>query len=271
MNALLFLAPPLAMCFLLVGIHCYLGLHVLARGVIFVDLSLAQVAALGSTLALLLGYEHGDQMDYFISLGVTLVAAVLLALANQLRERLSQEALIGILYAFASGAVVLTVDRLSHGAEHIKAALTGHLLWVTWDEVGKVAAIYAAVALIHFVLRQRLLAASFKGQGSWVWDFVFYGLFGVVITSSVHVAGVLLVFSFLVVPAILSSLFLQGIGPRLVFGWGLGFLLSSLGMFLSYKWDVPAGAFLVCVFTVIPLLTVLALLAVKATRQNAAK
>ena len=270
MEAVLFLAPPLVMCFLLVGIHCYLGPHVLARGVIFVDLSLAQVAAFGTTIALLLGYEHGEGMDYFISLGATLLAALLLAIANQLKKQISQEALIGILYAFASGAVVLTVDKMSHGAEHIKAALTGHLLWVTWAQVGKVAVIYSLVAVAHLLLRKRLIAASFSDRGSWLWDFVFYGLFGVVITSSVHVAGVLLVFSFLIVPAVLSSLVAKGIGARLLFGWSLGFVLSSVGMLLSYRLDMPSGAFLVCLFTCLPLVAVLVMRVVQGNRQNAA-
>ena len=255
-EAVLFLAAPLAMCVVLVGIHCYLGLHVLARGVIFVDLALAQVAAFGSVLALLVGFERGDKMTYFISLAGTIVAAFFLAIANRYKERFSQEALIGILYACASASIVLLVDKMSHGAEHIKSALVGQLLWVTWLDVLKVLVIYGLVSIVHYVFRKPLLESSFGKSTHWKWDFLFYTLFGVVITSSVQVAGVLLVFSFLIVPAVLSSLFWKGIFQRLLFGWGVGFLLSVLGISLSYWLDLPAGALIVVVFTIVPILSV---------------
>ena len=271
MDTVLFFAPPLVMCFLLVGIHCYLGLHVLARGVIFVDLALAQVAVFGSTIAFLIGFDHGEGMDYFISLGATLLAALFLAIANRLKQRVSQEALVGVLYAFASGAVILSVDKISHGAEHIKAALTGQLLWVTWADVGKVTVIYSLVALLYFIFRHPLLKSSMKGQGGWLWDFVFYGLFGVVMTSSARVAGVLLVFSFLIVPAVLSSLFVNSMRNRLLFGWGLGFVLSVLGMFISYWLDTPSGAVLVCLFTCLPLLIVVTFGLVQTGSPNISK
>ena len=252
-DAILFLAAPLIMCLILVGIHCYLGLHVLARGVIFVDLALAQVAAVGSIFALLLGFEHSDKMTYFISLTSTIVAALFLAIANRYRNRLSQEALIGILYACASASVILLVDKMSHGAEHIKYTLVGQLLWVTWNDVLQVVVIYGVVSVIHYIFRKQLIDNSFGKNVHWKWDFLFYALFGVVITSSVHVAGVLLVFSFLIVPAILSSVFCKGIFHRLLFGWGVGFVLSVLGMSLSYWLDLPAGALIVVVFTLLPM------------------
>ena len=245
------------MCFILVGIHCYLGLHVLARGVIFVDLALAQVAAFGSVLAFLFGFEHSDEKTYFISLAGTIIASLFLTIANRYRERFSQEALIGILYACASASIILLVDKMSHGAEHIKYALVGQLLWVTWIDVLKVTVIYTIVSVVHVIFRKQLLDNSFGRNFHWKWDFLFYALFGVVITSSVHVAGVLLVFSFLIVPAILSSLFCKGILQRLLFGWAVGFFLSILGMSLSYWLDLPAGALIVIVFTLLPILLVL--------------
>lgn len=263
MEAFSFLLAPFIMCLILVGIHCYLGLHVLARGVIFVDLALAQVAALGSVIAFLMGYDHHDKITYFISLGMTIMAALYLALANSSKRKTSQEAIIGILYAFSSAAVILLVDKMSHGTEHIKHALVGQLLWVTWEDVLKVLVIYSLVAIIHYVYRKQLLATSFEKGTHWKWDFLFYALFGVVITSSVQVAGVLLVFSFLIVPALTSSFFYTGILKRLLFGWGLGFVLSMIGMSLSYKLDMPSGALIVLVFTLLPLLLVLFLKRVK--------
>jgi zinc/manganese transport system permease protein len=264
-DAILFLAAPFVMCLILVGIHCYLGLHVLARGVIFVDLALAQVAALGSVFALLFGFEHSDKMTYFVSLSGTIIAALFLALANRYRNRLSQEALIGILYACATASVVLLVDKMSHGAEHIKYALVGQLLWVTWSDVLKVVLIYSVVSVVHYIFRKQLLDNSFGKNIYWKWDFLFYALFGVVITSSVHVAGVLLVFSFLIVPAVLSSLFFKGIFQRLLFGWAVGSFLSILGMSLSYLLDLPAGALIVVVFTLFPILLVLGMRLVRFT------
>ncbi len=258
-EALLFLAAPTVMCFILAGIHCYLGLHVLARGVIFVDLSLAQVAALGTTVALLFGHEHGTAEAYFYSLGATFLAASLFALARKQEKYFSQEAIIGIVYAFGSAAVVLFVDRMAHGAEHIKELLIGQILWVTWPEVLKTTLIYAAVGIVHYVFRRQLLNASFHSADKVraIWDFLFYALFGVVITSSVNIVGVLQVFAYLIVPSIVSSLFVRSIRARLLFGWGLGIVLSVIGMGASYVWDFPSGAFIVVCFAAVPILLLL--------------
>jgi len=257
-EVLLFLAAPTAMCIILAGIHCYLGLHVLARGVIFVDLSLAQVAACGATFALLMGAEHHSLESYLFSLGATLLAASLFALARRQEKYFSQEAIIGVVYALGSAAVVLLVDRMAHGAEHIKELMVGNILWVTWNDVLKTGAIYAVVGLIHIIFRKQLIGASFGGvkNNSW-WDFVFYALFGVVITSSVSVVGVLQVFSYLIVPAILSTVFYATIRSRLIFGWALGTVLSVIGMGLSYIWDLPSGALIVVCFTLLPVLMLL--------------
>lgn len=258
-DALTFLSAPFLMCLILAGIHCYLGLHVLARGVIFVDLSLAQVAAFGATLAIFFGFDHGSAVGYLISLFCTFVAAALFALARRYEHQYSQEAIIGIVYALASAAVILVVDRVAHGAEHIKDILIGQLLWVTWFDVIKTCVIYGAVGSVHYVFRRQLLAASFERRTgrSGVWDFLFYALFGVVITSSVSVAGVLQVFAYLIVPAVVGSVFFKTIRARLIFGWALGFVLSFVGLFLSYLWDLPAGAFIVVCFASVPVLLLL--------------
>jgi zinc/manganese transport system permease protein len=258
-EALIFLSAPFLMCLILAGIHCYLGLHVLARGVIFVDLSLAQVAAFGATLAIFFGFEHGSPASYFISLTCTFIAAGLFAFARRHEKSFSQEAIIGIVYALASAAVVLVVDRAAHGAEHIKDILVGQLLWVTWHDVIKTSLIYGAVGLVHYIFRKQLIAASFQhaAGNSGKWDFLFYALFGVVITSSVSVAGVLQVFAYLIVPAVVGSLFFGTIRSRLIFGWLLGFVLSFAGLFFSYLWDLPAGAFIVVCFASLPVLLLL--------------
>jgi zinc/manganese transport system permease protein len=259
-SAVHFLAAPFVMCLILAGIHCYLGLHVLARGVIFVDLSLAQVAAFGASLAIFLGFDHSSPATYFISLFSTFAVAALFALARRYEKIFSQEAIIGIVYALASASVVLVVDRIAHGAEHIKDLLVGQVLWVTWQDVAKTGLIYLGVAVIHYIFRKQLIDASFgtrKHDKTGFWDFIFYALFGVVITSSVSVAGVLQVFAYLIVPAVVGTLFFNTIRARLFFGWALGFVLSFIGIMLSHLWDLPAGAFIVVCFAVLPVLLLL--------------
>lgn len=245
------------MAFILAGIHCYFGLHVLQRGVIFIDLSLAQVAALGTVVAFLSGAEHDSAASYLTSLAFTLVAAFFLSWINHHNRKVSQEAIIGILYAFASAFVIVLLDFLSHGAEHLKSALVGQLLWVTWYSVLKTTAIYAVVGGILWTFRKALLKASFEGARHWGWDFLFYSLFAVVITSSVHVAGVLLVFSLLIVPALVSTLFEQTFTRRLLFAWAFAAVFCCLGIFASYFLDWPAGASLVIVFSATGLLSVI--------------
>ena len=248
MEAITFLAAPLCVCLLLVGIHCYLGLHILAREVIFVDLALAQIAALGTILAYLIGFEHHSAGAYLISLGAGFVTALFLTFVNRLRN-VSHEAVIGLVYAFGAAAVVLLVDKMSHGAEHLKYALVGKILWVSWHDVLWVLAIYACVACIHFIFRKPLLKSSLGKETNWKWDLLFYSLFVVVITSSVNVAGVLLVFSFLIVPALVGNLFCTTVKTKLFFGWTFGLVLVLLGLCTSYFFDLPTSPLLVLLMT----------------------
>ncbi|MFG1481720.1 metal ABC transporter permease [Halobacteriovorax sp. HFRX-2_2] len=267
MEVISFLAAPFVMCLILVGIHCYLGLHVLRRGVIFVDLSLAQVASLGSTVALLLHLDHHSGLNYFVSLGFTFVAAAYFAWAKKFEKYISQEVLIALVYAFASSAVILVVNMMAHGAEHIKEILIGKILWVTWADVIKTGVIYSIVATIHYIFRKQILRSTLdKNNSSAFWDFIFFSLFGVVITSSVGIAGILLVFSFLVVPALISTLLSHSIRSQLLIGWGIGLVLSLLGMALSYFYDLPAGAIIVVVFTIVPIVLLPLLVKIKMSR-----
>ncbi len=259
MEAFNFLLAPFFMCLVLVGIHCYLGLHVLRRGIIFIDLSLAQVASLGSSVSLLFHFEHDTTGSYFISLGFTLLAALYFAWGKKFEKYISQEVLIALVYAFSSSLVILVVNMMAHGSEHIKEILVGKILWVTWDEVIKTSIIYGGVAIIHYIFRKQILRSTLNRKHNVVnivWDFLFYALFGVVITSSVGVAGILLVFSFLVVPALMSMQIVSSISKQMFLGWGIGIVLSILGMVVSYKLDLPAGAVLVVIFTSLPILTV---------------
>jgi zinc/manganese transport system permease protein len=262
---LTFMSAPFAACLVLVGIHAYLGIHVLAREVIFVDLSLAQIAALGSTVAFLFGYATDSPSAYVFSLGATFVGAGVFAVTRLQSARISQEAIIGIVYAVSAAAGVLAIDRAPHGAEHIKQMLVGSILWVSWPEVIYTGFIYALVGAFHWACRRRFLLISLnapeaarRGWSIRAWDFLFYASFGFVITSSVKIAGVLLVFSFLIVPAVCASLFSERTGPRLAIGWTVGFAVSALGCAASYLGDLPTGATVVCMFGAVLLLLALA-------------
>ena len=177
------------------------------------------------------------------------------ARSRRLESILPQEAIIGVTYALGSAAVVLVLDQISHGTEHIKSLLVGKVLWVGWEDIMKVTAIYAVVAGVHYKFRDKFLAASRGelGHRQGFWDFAFYALFGVVITSSVSIAGVLQVFTYLVVPAMLANIWFQRIRSKLIFGWILSFMLSALGMLWSFLFDLPSGAAIVTCFTTISL------------------
>jgi zinc/manganese transport system permease protein len=249
------LLPALVACFVLTGIHVYLGQHVLARGVIFVDLALAQVAALGASVAMLSGAEPGTGRSYVISLGFTIGGAALFTSARRLSDRVPVEAIIGIVYAVAAACAVIVADRLPHGADQIREILVGNLLAVTWPQIGKMAAIYTAVGALHFVLRRELFLVSERPEDAvrdglriGRWDLLFYVSFGVVITSSVAIGGVLLVFSFLVIPAVIAALFARSTRARLLLGWSIGMLGSLAGIGLSFRLDLPTGAAVVATF-----------------------
>ncbi|GAB4347598.1 MAG: metal ABC transporter permease [Candidatus Abyssubacteria bacterium] len=257
-ETILFMAAPFAACLILTGIHCYLGLHVVSRGVIFVDLALAQVAALGTTLALLLGYELKSPQAYYCSLGFTFIGAAVFALGRFREEKIPQEAIIGIVYAVCSAAAILVLDRAPHGHEAIRAMLVGSILYVTWPGIAKTLVIYGLIGMVHFVLRRKFLLISLNTNEAWNqglavrwWDFIFYVTFGFVVTSSVQIAGVLLVFSYLVVPAVCAMLFADRISNRLALGWMIGLLASMFGMLASVKWDLPTGASIVATFGVV--------------------
>ena len=242
------MAAPFAACVVLVGIHAYLGLHVIQRKVIFVDLALAQIAALGATFGFLLGLSPHSQTAYVFSLAFAIVGAAIFAVTRMRHERIPQEAIIGITYAVALALAILVADRAPEGSEHIKETLTGALLWVRWPTIFKTAGIYALVGLLHVALRKPFFEISFHpdqayAQGLKVrfWDFIFYVTFAFVITSSVAIAGVLLVFSFLVIPAVIASLFAKRISTRLVIGWSVGLVACAVGLVSSYRFDLPTG------------------------------
>ena len=260
-SVLAFLAAPFVASLILTGIHAYLGVHVVERGVIFVDLSLAQIAALGATIALLLPITGGDPhapFTYWVSLAFTFLGAFVFSTIRSRRARIPQEAIIGICYAVSSAAAILAMSKATSESEHLKDMLVGNILAVSWTEVGKTALLYGAIGFFHYIFRGRFLAISMNpkkaeadGISIKLWDFLFYASFGFVVTSSVSIAGVLLVFCYLIVPSVAAMLYADTIGRRLAIGWTMGTVVSGLGVFLSLKLDLPTGATIVCTFGLI--------------------
>ena len=248
---------PLVAGMVLTLIHAWFGLHVLARGVVFVDLSLAQVAALGLTVAILAGYGVQSEAAYWYALAFALGGALLFALVRGVERRIQQEAVIGIVYVVSASLGVIALDRAPQGAEHIKQLLIGSILTVTPQEVAMLAALYALIGVVHFAVRRPLIEVSFDpqlaashGRRLFIWDVVFYASFALVVTSSVRVAGVLLVFAYLIVPAALANLFVRDVGRRLLLAWGLGVALTAAGLYASWSWDLPTGPAIVSAFGV---------------------
>lgn len=247
---------PILACIVLTGIHVYFGAHVIKRGVIFVDLSLAQVAAFGSTLAFLFGVELDSFTAYLLSLGFAMMGALIFAMTRRRDNEIPQEAIIGIVYAVATAAAILAVARQPEGAEHIKAILVGSVLTVTPMTVLKTAVLYAVIGALHWLWRNPIWAitndadaARRGGISLRLWDFLFYGSFAFVVTSSVHIVGVLLVFALLVVPgtaAIVAGI--KSTSRRLVFGWIFGVVVCLAGMVISFISDLPPGATIVGLF-----------------------
>lgn len=251
------MAGPFVASMILVAMLAYLGVHIIARGVIFVDLALAQMAALGSTTALLFHVGPDSPLAYGFALAFTTLGALVFALTRQRhgRQRVPQEAIIGIVYIVATAAAILVADRTPAGGEAIREVLVGSLLWVSWPTIGRVAAVYAVVGLFQWLLRKRFLtisldedAAEARGWRIRWWDFLFYVSFGVVITLAVPLAGVLLVFTFLVVPAVVAFLFTRSTAALIGISWGASALASAVGLALSFHFDLPTGPLVVCVF-----------------------
>ena len=253
MFALDLIIPPIVAGLVILSIHAYLGLHVIARGVIFVDLAFAQIAALGTTVGILLGIGHGPG-EVLFALGFTLLGALVFTFTRLEDSAVPQDALIGITFVVASATVILLAGLSAEGAEHIRQTMTGTLIWVDWPTIGRMAGAYAVVGAFHYVFRRRFLSLTFAPEGMEgrrLWDFLFYVPFGVVIAFSVNVAGVLMVFSALVIPAVVAFLFTNRFGTALRIAWGAGAVAIVGGIGASFYWDVATGPLLVCAFGVL--------------------
>lgn len=241
MEILSFLTWPFLACLLLILIHAYFGVHILARGIIFVDLALAQFIGIGIALSFLLGEEHGT----LLALVFALLGAFILSLSKRVARLVNIEAFIGVLYIFSVSAAILILDRSPHGLEEFKTILNGNIIWVTPREVFFTFLLYAAVGTLHFFLRKQFLALTFEGKGTTFAEFLFFATFAMVLVKSVRMAGILQVFSFLVIPALIGRLFSLKPFKVLTIGWIVGTLVTIVGMALSYKLDVPTAPVIV--------------------------
>lgn len=258
-----FVMNALLLCLILIGIHTYLGYHVVRRGVIFVDLALAQVAALGASVGVLVGWgSMFPVQNYVFSLGFTLLGAFLFVLFRSHHEKVPIEALIGITYAGAIALSLIILEHSATGTEEIKEMLAGSILTVSFKELLFVCILYTIIGVIHWVTRKQLIfvtenpsQARAQGMKIWLWDFIFYGTFGFVVTSSVRVAGVLLVFAFLIIPALAAMVAVNGTARRIMFGWIFGIAGCVAGLEASLRLDWSASPTIVAVFLVLLIMT----------------
>jgi zinc/manganese transport system permease protein len=266
---------PLIACLLLPGILVYLGLHIVRREVIFVDLALAQVAALGTSLCVMLGHEVRELHTYVWSLGFTLIGAAIFALTrSKTRHRVPQEALIGIVYVVAAAAGILLLSKSAEGNEELRRTLIGEVLLVSPREVFSTFGIFLAIGAVHFGFRKKFILISFEPERAeaeglavrW-WDFLFYALFGLVVTSFLQIGGVLLVFSYLIVPAVCANFLANRLGRLLLIGWVTATLASVVGLYVAFKSDLPTGGTIVCVLGVFLVIAALAARLVRPDRS----
>ena len=264
---------PLIASLILPWLLVYLGLHIVQRGVIFVDLALAQTAAFGTCVSMLVGYDVHDWQSYAFSLGFTFVGAVVLTFTRSRDQRVPQEALIGIVYVVAAAAAILALSKSAGGNEELQRSLVGELLVVPPREVLKTFGLFVVVGIFHLIFRRKFLAisqdpaaASASGLNVRWWDFVFYMLFGLVVTSFVHIGGVLLVFTYLVVPAVCATYLVNRIGAKFAVGWIIATVSSIISLFITVQGDLPVGAAIVCVLGLV--LVIVALIS-KLIRKSA--
>jgi zinc/manganese transport system permease protein len=247
MEAFNFLLYPFLACLLLIGIHAYFGIHILERGIIFVDLALAQFIGIGIALSFLLGHEK----HVLLSLIFAMIGALILAFSKRAAKYVNIEAFIGVLYIFSVSAAILILDRSPHGLEEFKTIINGNIIWVTPEEILSTFIVYGLVGALHAVLRKQFFALTFEGKGSFWLELLFFASFAVVLVKSVQIAGILQVFSFLVIPALIGRTFFREPFRVLMTGWLLGVIVSIGGIFLSYKFDIPTAPVIVVSLSII--------------------
>jgi zinc/manganese transport system permease protein len=263
MEALNILLLPLLGCVVLVLIHAYFGIHILERGIIFVDIALAQFIGVGIAVSFLMVREN----NYIFSIIFAVLGALILSLSKQIDKLVNIEAFIGVLYIFSFAASILILDRTPHGLEDFKTILNGNILWLTPGEVFSAFVLYAVIGAFHYIFRRRFFALSYEGLDNFPWEFLFFLSFAFVLVKSVQMAGILQVFAFLIVPALIGRLYTKKLWGILIIGWIAGLLASIMGIGLSYKLDLPTAPLVVASLS----LVFIALLIIKSIKLTIAR
>ncbi len=272
LTAIEFMLAPFVVCLLLIGINIYFGIHVIKREIIFIDIALAQIAALGGTIAGILhdllpsSAEHAHNEHtiwwYLFAIGFTTAAALLFSLLKSRRLSLPLESLIGIAYAVAATGAVVILDKAAGGELHVHDMVAGSILWVNWHQITVLFFVFALIGLFHFKFRKKFFALTdaYNDENTYYhfwWDFLFYATFGIAVVFSVQVGGILTIFAFLIIPASTSALFSNKWSTRILFGWGLGTIVTVCGLYLSWAMDVPSSPTVILFLGVFLLLAIL--------------
>lgn len=261
MDAWMILLPAFVVTLLMIVTHTYLGLHILARGIIFADLALAQMAALGASVAFLSGADTHSSKAQLFAFAATFLAAAGFSQLRRIKDSTTREVTIGVVYVVSTALSIVILSRSAQGMDELKEIFNGNILWTSWEEIGAIAVVYLLLMIFHLLFRKNFFKLSFSGgenEPNYFWEFLFFISFAIVITMAVSVAGVLLVFAFLIIPAFSAKLLHQQYLPRLLIGWTIGIVGSVLGLFLAYVQDLPVGATVVSVFG--PLLVLIAII-----------
>ncbi len=264
MDMLSILLIPFTGCVLLILLHTYFGVHVLERGIIFVDLTLAQFISVGAAAAIYLGSEQ-SQSIYAIAFAI--IGALILSLSKKISKIVYIEAFIGVLYIFSFAASILLLDRTPHGYEELKNILNGNILWITGRDLLAMFTLYTIIGLFQFVFRKKFLALSKGKEDSFLWEFLFFLSFALMLVNSIKIAGILQVFSFLIIPALIGKTLTREPSGILIRGWIAGILASIAGITISYKFDISTSSLIVAFLS----LTFFVILAMRMLKMNQGK
>ncbi len=261
---LIFLAPPITVCVILAGILSYFGNHILSRGIIFIDIAVAQIAALGTMIGILLGYAEESAQVQYISYGVTILVLAVFALTKGRKQLLPQEVIIGILYCISLGLALLLAEKIPGGSNYITKTITGNVLWVTWQSILYCSVIVAVIALIHVFIGRRLKELSTgsvrsedETRSDRLLNLLFYVTFGILIVKAVPVMGIFLVFILLIAPAAIVRLYTDNWRKKVLWSWVVGAAGSIIGIYSSYQLNISNGPAIVCILGVVALVLTL--------------
>jgi zinc/manganese transport system permease protein len=246
MESLTFLIWPFLACIALILIHAYFGIHILERGIIFVDLAMAQFIGIGIALSFYLAYEN----HYILALLFAVLGSIIFAYARKFSEFIQLEAFIGVVYVFSFTIALIILAKSPHGSEEFSSILNGNILWVTPKDTAYAYLLYIGIGIFHYLLRKHFFAITFAGKRNSLMEFLFFLTFGFVLVKSVVMAGVLTVFSFLIIPALIGRLFTRKFNKTLAIGYTVGTLSTLIAIILSYKYDLPTSPLIAAIMSI---------------------